>query len=255
MTLPPVAKKKPREFEIHGVTFKDDYFWLRNKKTDEVISYLNDENAYTAEMTKHTEELQELLFQEMKKRIKETDESAPIKVGDYYYYFRTEEGKNYRIHCRKHDSLDAPEEVILDENLLAEDQKYMRIGSMKISPNHKLLAYSVDFTGGTTFATRIFDLERGEIIDSVSKVGYQIEWNKNNDAILYSELDAIHREYAIRNLMTKNTSSSESQLTRLKQSMFVTWIWMTRIENSWNSIPEPQALNSVLNIIKAIFTS
>ncbi len=197
MKTPPVARRKPREFEIHGVTFKDDYFWLRNKETDEVISYLNDENAYTTEMMMHTEELQELLFQEMKKRIKETDESAPIKVGEYYYYFRTEEGKNYRIHCRKYESLDAPEEVILDENLLAEDQKYMQIGSMKISPNHRMLAISVDFTGGRTFATRILDLEKGETIDSISKVGYQIEWDKNNDAIFYSELDNIHREYAI----------------------------------------------------------
>jgi len=197
MKTPPVARRKPREFEIHGVTFKDDYFWLRNKETDEVISYLNDENAYTTEMMAHTEELQELLFQEMKNRIKETDESAPIKVGEYYYYFRTEEGKNYRIHCRKHESLDAPEEVILDENLLAEGQKYMQIGSMKISPNHRMLAISVDFTGGRTFATRILDLEKGETIDSISKVGYQIEWDKNNDAIFYSELDNIHREYAI----------------------------------------------------------
>jgi oligopeptidase B len=197
MIIPPVAKKKSREFEIHGVTFKDDYFWLREKETDEVISYLNDENAYTTEMMKHTEELQGILFQEMKKRIKETDESAPTKVGEYYYYFRTEEGKNYRIHCRKHESLEASEEVILDENLLAESQKHMQIGSMKISPNHKMLAYSVDFTGGRTYATQIIDLEKREIIDSISKVGFQIEWDKNNDAIFYSELDDIHREYAI----------------------------------------------------------
>ncbi len=224
MIIPPVAKKKPREFEIHGVTFKDDYFWLRNKKTDEVISYLNDENAYTTEMMKHTEKLQELLFQEMKERIKETDESAPIKVGEYYYYFRTEKGKNYRIHCRKHESLDAPEEVILDENLLAEDQKYMQLGSMKISPNHKMLAYSVDFTGGRTFATRIFDLERGEIVDSISKVGYQIEWDKTNDAIFYSELDDIHREYAISRHVVGADQSDDIRIIEEADTTFMVFL-------------------------------
>ncbi len=224
MIIPPVAKKKPRKVEIHGVTFKDDYFWLRNKETDEVISYLNDENAYTTEMMKHTEELQELLFQEMKERIKETDESAPIKVGEYYYYFRTEEGKNYRIHCRKHESLDAPEEVILDENLLAEGQKYMQIGSMKISPNHKMLAYSVDFTGGRTYATQIIDLEKREIIDSISKVGFQIEWDKNNDAILYSELDAIHREYAISRHIIGTDQSDDIRIIEEADTTFMVFL-------------------------------
>jgi oligopeptidase B len=224
MKIPPVAKKKPREFEIHDVTFKDDYFWLRNKKTEEVISYLNDENAYTTEMMKHTEELQELLFQEMKNRIKETDESTPIKVGEYYYFFQTEEGKNYRIHCRKHESLDAPEEVILDENLLAEGQKYMRIGSMKISPNHKMLAYSVDFTGGETFAIRIFDLEKREIIDSISNVGYQIEWDKNNDAIFYSELDDIHREYAISRHVIGADQSDDMRIIEEADTTFMVFL-------------------------------
>ena len=126
MPKPPVAKKDPREFEIHGRKMMDDYFWLRNKESEEVINYLEEENAYTDKMMAHTEDLQKQLFREMKERIKETDESVPIKIGGFFYYFRTEKGKDYKIHCRKKGTLDAPEEVILDENLLAETKEYMR---------------------------------------------------------------------------------------------------------------------------------
>jgi oligopeptidase B len=197
MPNPPVAKREPHVTEIHGLRLVDDYYWLRNKDTDEVISYLEAENAYTSNVMKHTDDLQKRLYEEMKSRIKETDESVPMKIDEYYYYYRTEEGKDYNIHCRKHMSLDAPEEIILDENLLAEGKEYMRVGRLRISPNHKMLAYSVDFTGGETYTTRVVNLNTHEIRDEITLVGSQIEWDSNCNCFYYSKLDKIHRDYAI----------------------------------------------------------
>ncbi|MGY5851990.1 MAG: oligopeptidase B, partial [Candidatus Thorarchaeota archaeon] len=230
MLIPPIAKKKPHEFDVHGVKFSDDYFWLRNKGTDEVVEYLNLENEYTFSMMEHTSKLQEQLFQEMKERILEDDESVPVKCGDYFYYYRTEEGKNYRIHCRKHDSLDAAEEVLIDGNELAKDQKYMSLGAMKISSDHKLLAYSVDFTGGEVYETRILDLESGKVIDSVSKVGAQIEWTNDDKAIYYSEQDDIHREYAISRHIIGTTQSEDIRILEEPDTTFM--VFMTKSKDS-----------------------
>ena len=197
MVEPPFAKKEPRELKIHGTRLIDNYFWLRNKGTDDVVSYLEEENRYTREMMADTEHLQEVLFQEMCNRIKETDQSAPMKHGDYFYYFRTEKGKDYPIYCRKHLSLDAPEQIILDGNVLAQGRKYMSIESMRVSPDHRMLAYSVDFTGGTTYDIRIVDLSTYQIIETIEQVGGQLEWDYDNKSIFYSELDSIHRDYAV----------------------------------------------------------
>lgn len=205
-----MAKRESHRLKIHGKTLVDDYFWLRNKNSEDVVTYLNAENAYAEEMMADTKSFQEQLFQEMKGRIKETDQSAPMKHGNYFHYYRTEEGKDYRIHCRKHMTMNAPEEIILDGNDVAKGRKYMSIGSMKISPDHRRLAYSVDFTGGTTYDIRIVDLDSGRIIDTVEQVGGQIEWDWDNNAIFYSKLDSIHRDYAI-SLHVVGTRSYEDE--------------------------------------------
>ncbi|RYZ64642.1 MAG: oligopeptidase B, partial [Proteobacteria bacterium] len=112
---PPVAAKKPQTFELHGDRRTDDYFWMREKTDPEVMKLLNEENAYTESVLSPLQSLQDKLFEEMKGRIKEDDADVPVKRGDYYYYSRMETGREYAIHCRKHKSLDAPEEIILDE--------------------------------------------------------------------------------------------------------------------------------------------
>ncbi|MHA1934913.1 MAG: S9 family peptidase [Candidatus Thorarchaeota archaeon] len=242
MSNPPVAKKEPHFLEIHGQKIRDDYFWLRMKDTEDVISYLKAENKYTSEKTAHTKELQEKLFLEMKGRIKETDESVPMKIDDYYYYYRTEEGKSYSIHCRKFNSLDAPEEIILDENLLAEGKKYMKVGSLKLSPDQKMIAYSVDFTGGETYDTRIVDLGTGEILDTIAKVGSQIEWDADCKSIFYSELDDIHRNYAISRHMIGTDQSDDERLIEEEDTTFNVTIFKSNdkkfiftIISSWSS--------------------
>ena len=126
---PPVAKQVEHTETRHGEVVEDPYSWLRDdeRKAPEVIAYLEAENAYTETVMKPTESFQKALYDEMLARIKETDLSVPVRIGDYYYYSRTEEGQQYRIHCRKRGGLDADEEIVLDENLLASGHDYFRV--------------------------------------------------------------------------------------------------------------------------------
>ena len=156
---PPVAKIVPVSTTLFGDTRTDPYAWLRDRNDPDTLKYLEAENAYTKAMTKSTEELQTKLYAEMLGRIKQTDLSVPVKRDEYFYYSRTEEGKQYAIYCRKKGSLESPEEILLDGNILGEGQKYFRIGNFAVSPNHRLLAYSVDFEGDETYTIRVKDLE------------------------------------------------------------------------------------------------
>src|SRR5215813_1863631 len=116
LPAPPIAKKVPHATEINGHTLTDNYYWLRDKPNPEVRAYLEAENAYTDAVMKPTEPFQKKLYQEMLSRVKETDVEVPYKEGEYFYYSRTEAGKQYPIRCRKKGSLNAPEEVVLDVN-------------------------------------------------------------------------------------------------------------------------------------------
>ena len=127
---PPTAKTQPKVDTLHGDTRTDPYFWMREKSNPEVIAYLEAENAYTDAVLAPTNELQETLYLEMKGRIQETDLSVPYKYGDYFYYSRTEEGRQYPLRCRKRGSLDAPEEITLDQNALAEGHSYLGAGGV-----------------------------------------------------------------------------------------------------------------------------
>ena len=162
---PPSAPKRPETITQHGVERIDDYAWLKDadwqavmkdpdKLDPDIRAYLEAENAYTDDFMADTEALQTRLFEEMKGRIKETDVSVPVAVDVYFYYSRTFEGKQYDVNCRKKGSLDGPEEVILDENVLAEGHEYLRVGAFSVSPDHELLAFSVD-TAGSLFLSHI----------------------------------------------------------------------------------------------------
>ncbi|MCH7871006.1 MAG: S9 family peptidase [Planctomycetes bacterium] len=198
MPSAPKARTIRHEFTIHGQTRVDDYYWLRERDNAKVIAYLEAENDHTKAVMKHTEELQERLFEEMKGRIKETDLSVPVRVDDYFYYTRTFEGKQYEVNCRKKGSLDAPEEVILDENALAEGHDYFRVGAFAVSPDHKLLAYSVDTAGAETYTLRIKNLETGELLpDEIENTYYSLEWATDNRTFFYTTLDAAKRPYKV----------------------------------------------------------
>jgi oligopeptidase B len=193
---PPKAPEKPHEITEAGHTRNDPFFWLREKDNPEVLKYLQAENRYTEAALKHTEKLRKTIYSEMRRRIKEDDVTVPQKIGDYYYYSRTETGKQYAVHCRKKGSLEAKEEVLLDENELAKGQKYFRVGILSVSPNHKLLAYSTDTNGSETYVIRIKSLETGELLpDEIRNSSYSFAWANDNKTFFYDQLDDAHRPY------------------------------------------------------------
>jgi len=160
------------------------------------MKYLQAENRYTEAALRHTGNLRETIYSEMRRRIKEDDVSVPQKFGDYYYYSRTETGKQYAVQCRKKGSLDAKEEVLLDENELAKGQKYFRVGIFSVSPDHKLLAYSTDTNGSETSVIRIKNLETGELLpDEIRNSSYSFAWANDDKTFFYDQLDDAHRPY------------------------------------------------------------
>src|SRR6202163_3126729 len=183
---PPVAKKVPHPTEVNGHKMADNYFWLRDKPNPEVRAYLEAENAYTDAVMKPTEGLQKKLYDEMLSRIKETDVEVPYKEGNYFYYTRTEAGKQYSIYCRKKGGLDAAEEVLLDVNELAKGQKFMSVRAFAVSDDGNLLAYSTDNTGFRQFVLTVKDLRTGKLLpDHAERVG-SVVWANDNKTIFYT---------------------------------------------------------------------
>ncbi|MFZ0734455.1 MAG: S9 family peptidase [Candidatus Sulfotelmatobacter sp.] len=195
---PPVAKKIPHETEVNGHKMVDNYAWLREKTNPEVRAYLEKENAYTDSIMKPTEPLQKKLYDEMVGRIKETDVEVPYREGDYFYYVRTEAGKQYPIRCRKKTSDDALEEVLLDINQLAQGHAFMTIASFAVSPDGNLLAYSYDDTGYRQFTLAVKDLRTGKTLtDHVERVG-SVVWANDNQTIFYTQEDPVaKRQYRL----------------------------------------------------------
>jgi oligopeptidase B len=189
LPAPPVAKKVPKTTEINGHTMVDNYFWLRDKQNPDVKAYLEAENSYTDAVMKPTEALQKKLYDEMLSHVKETDIEVPFKEGAYFYYSRTEAGKQYQIHCRKKGSLDAPEEVLLDVNELAKGQKFMSLGSHDASDDGNLLAYTTDNTGFRQYTLAVKDLRTGKLLpDHAERVG-SVVWANDNKTIFYTVED------------------------------------------------------------------
>src|SRR6266568_1089419 len=188
---PPMAEKKPKETKIHGDTLVDDYFWLREKSNPAVLEYLKAEDAYTLAMMKSTEGLQAKLYQEMLSHIKQTDQNVPYRLGNYFYYTRTEEGKQYPIFCRKKGSLDAKEEVVLDQNELAKGQKFMSVGAFAPSDDGNLLAYSTDNTGYRQYTLQIKNLQTGALFPEKIERVDSLAWATDNKTIFYVTEDAV----------------------------------------------------------------
>jgi oligopeptidase B len=190
---PPVARIVPRVETVHGELRVDDYFWLRDRGDPDVVAYLEAENRYTAGVMRHTEGLQERLYQEMRQRIKETDLSVPERLDDYFYYSRTEAGGQYPIFCRRHGEL-GDEEILLDQNPLAAGHGYFRLGASAVSPDHRLLAYSVDTSGAEEFTLFIKDLGTGALFpESIVSTSHDVAWANDSRTLFYTALDQAHR--------------------------------------------------------------
>ncbi len=186
---PPIARRQQTVNTFHGYRLTDDYAWLREKTSPEVIAFLEQENAYTRAVMKNTEELQANLYDEMLSHIKETDVSVPFRDRDYFYYSRTEQGAQYPIYCRKRGSLEAEEEVILDMNQLAVGEAFMALGALTVSDDGNLLAYSTDTTGFRQYTLHIKDLRTGEVLaDQAQRVG-SVVWAADNRRLFYTVED------------------------------------------------------------------
>jgi len=194
---PPIARKDPHVVTMHGDKRVDDYYWLREKSSPEVIAYLEAENAYTDGMTKESVPFQDALYKEMLGRIKQTDLSVPYRLRGYYYYSRTEEGKQYAIQCRKKGSLDGPEEVLLDLNEMSGEHKFLAIGALAVSDDDMKLAFTLDTTGFRQYGLRVKDLATGKLgPESVGKVG-SVVWAADNRTIFYTVEDPAKRQYRL----------------------------------------------------------
>jgi len=195
---PPNAITKPHELAMHGDTRIDNYYWMRltddqknakalDSQTQEVVDYISQENKYTQSSLSHTKKLQNTIFEEMVSRIKKDDESVPYLKNGYYYYSRFEKDLEYRIHCRKKGSLDAEEEIILDENALAEGYDYFSIGGMSISPDNKWLAFGVDTVSRRVYEVRFKNLKTGDILaTSIENSSGSVAWANDSQTVFYT---------------------------------------------------------------------
>jgi oligopeptidase B len=210
---PPIAKTVPFEFQHLNTTYSDPYAWLQNIQDPEVMAYIDAENAYADRALAHTTALQQQLYDEMRGRIPEDEISVPERRGNYYYYSRFEAGKQYRIFCRKEASLDAPEQILLDENLLAEGKDYCRVGIFTPSPDQKLLAYAVDFSGSWVFDLFVKDMQTGEVLlGPIAQTAYSLAWASNSRTLFYIEFDHAHRAYR---LYRSNVDTPQAQAALL----------------------------------------
>src|SRR5512138_253011 len=204
MSFFPVAPKHPHEITQHGETRIDNYYWMRDREDPEVMKYLRAESDYLEEVLGHTKPLQEMLYAEMKGRMQETDSTVPEWRGGYLYYTRTEQGRQYPIYCRRKDSPESPEEILLDQNQLAEGHTFCSVGAFTVSPDGTRLAYSLDVDGSEVYTLYIKDLETGQhypesVERTFSSVYFRtgVEWANDNQTIFYMTLDEAERPYRL----------------------------------------------------------
>jgi oligopeptidase B len=209
---PPTATIKPKIDTLHGEVRTDNYFWLREKSNPEVISYLEKENAYTAARMKHTEALQQKLYDEMLGRIKETDVSVPFRENGYLYWTATEKGKSYPIFMRRRATAGAADEVVIDANALAVGKKFSQVGGLQVSPGASRAAYLHDTTALRVYTLYVKDLNTGKLLrDSISRVVPSIAW-ANDTVLFYQTADSARRADAVWRHVLGTPQSSDVQV-------------------------------------------
>lgn len=194
----PVAKQVPQELKAFGDTRQDPYFWMRHREDPAVLEYVKAENDFTSAVMKPMEPLVEKVYGEILARIKQTDQSLPYRQGAYFYYTKTEEGKQYYVSARKKSSLEGSEEVLLDVNEMAKPHKFFSVGAQAISPDEGRLAYATDTTGYREYTLRVKDLKSGALLpDEVKRVS-SASWAEDNRTLLYSmQQEKTKREYQV----------------------------------------------------------
>jgi len=230
LSIPPKAEKKPETLTIHGDTRIDNYFWLNERENPEVIEYLEAENAYTKAQLSHTEDLQKDLFEEMKGRIKEDDQSVPYKFNGYWYITRYETGKDYPIYSRKKESLDAPEEILFDCNEMAKGFAYFKLGSISVSPDNTMACFSIDTVSRRQYTLQVKNLITGEIYaDKIKNTTGSASWANDNKTLFYTKKDSkTLRAYKIFKHRLFSDVKQDVEIYHETDDTFNTYIYKTK---------------------------
>ncbi len=257
LAAPPAAHRDPQTRVIHGTELVDPYHWLREKDAPRVRAHLEAENAYTARVMRHTEPLEEELYRRLVERLQETDASVPVRIDDYWYYRRTVAGQQYSIRCRKRGSLEAPEEVLLDLNTLGEGSPgggqtghfpgggqtghfpgggqtghfpgggqtghFQALGAFALSPDHRLLAYSLNDDGSERYTLRVLDLESGKPVgEAIGNTSPSVAWANDSRTFFYVVRDAARRPFqAYRHVLGRPITDDELVFHETDERFFV----------------------------------
>ncbi|MGX1930392.1 S9 family peptidase [Flagellimonas sp. 2504JD4-2] len=227
---PPIAKKKPTKLEKHGDVRIDDYYWMNDREDQEVLDYLNAENAYYGEMTSHTKQFQEDLFQEMKSRIKEDDTSVPYKYNGFWYITKYEMGQEYPIYLRRENSMESADELMFDCNEMAKDHEFFNLRGISISPDNKLASFATDTVSRRQYTIQIKNLETGDIYkDKVENTTGSSVWGNDGKTLFYAKKDPVTLRSDKIYRHTLGTSEADDVLVFHEQdSTFNTFVYKTK---------------------------
>ena len=229
MSKSPKATRINKELTIHNDTRIDPYYWMNDREDKNVIEYLNEENNYTKEIMKHTDQFQVDLFHEMKNRIKEDDQSVPYKSNGYFYYSRFEKGSEYSINCRKKDSLDTEELIILDQNERAKGHEYYALGGLSISDNNQIVAIGEDTVSRRIYHIQFKNLATGEMLtDRLDNTTGGVTWAADNKTIFYSQKDETLRSYKIYRHILGTDQKDDVLIFHEEDTTFNTFVYRSK---------------------------
>lgn len=262
----PMAKKIPYEITEHGDTRIDNYYWmrlsdeqkdapdsLRDQQTKDVLDYLNAENDYTKKVMAHTDDFQKKLFEEMKGRIKETDQSVPYKLNGYWYYSRFEAGKDYAFNCRKKDSMESgKEEVLIDGPAMAAGHDYWALGGLSIAESNRLMAYSEDKVSRRIYTVRFKNIETGEMLSDVLEgVSGNAQWANDEKTVFYVKKDPVTlREFQIWRHTLGTPQNTDKLVFQEDDEQFTCFVYKTK-SRKYMVIGSSQTLSSEYRVVEA----
>lgn len=256
--VPPVAKRVPSTRTFHGDDVTDMYAWLQDRDDPDTIAYLEAENAYTQSAMEHTDELQQMIFEEIKSRTQETDLSVPARKGEWFYYARTVEGLQYPISCRSRTeplsdgAADRRDEVVLlDQNELAGDSPYFALGTFNTSPSGDLLAYSTDYDGGEKYTLQVKDLRTNELLpDEIPGTYYGTAWSTDGSVLFYATVDEAMRPYRIWRHRLGTAASTDELVHEEVDERFFAGVRLTRSER-WIAVHLNSKITSEVRVLRA----
>ncbi len=249
---PPVAAVRPHRFDEHGTVRIDPYYWLKERSNPEVVKYLEDENAYTKAVMAHSEALQDRLYEELKGRVLQNDQSVPFREGNFFYYTRLVEGKNYPIYARKRGSLSAPEEILIDANVLAEGKPTFLIRAWDVSSAEDILAFAMDTTGGRVSSIRFKNLRTGEMLsDVVPRSIGGIAWAEDNRTIFYTKPDSVSvRPYQVYRHKLGTPAATDQMVYEDKDETYYVGVSKTK-SRSYIMIQSSQTMATEYSYVRA----